>query len=303
MSSSSDDGGDTLQERREHAVLAYELLCHPELLGPGCAWPSSSSLFKQVCDELEAIYRHEGVWLVASKKFQTVVVESTLAAVSSASSPAKLEYLGRTVIRALGQSKKLQKKHKTRSIVAYRDACIMARRRRPHRQLDDFNEPPYLPPELLAIIFGYLESPIDLARCRSVCVDWLRVIESYDDELWDRHVMAMCGRSKARELLSQITERELCAREPCPKLRIVAELAEQRPESLAPFRSLRYILVTGGSYFLRQMNEATFQRLTRAESDKALHERRYFASPTDVAAYISRPVPATLKHFARQLDG
>ena len=301
MSSSSDDEGHTLQERQENGVLAYELLCHPKLLQHcECAWPSARSLFKQVCDELEAIYRHEGVWWAASKKFQAVVVEGTLAAVSSsAKSHAKLDYLGRTVIRALVQSKKVQKKHKTRSIVAYRDACIMARRRRP-QCFSGGNEQSYLPPERLAIIFGFLESPIDLARCRSVCADWLRAVESHGDVLWPRHLCAMVGRSKGRELLSQIPKRVVRDREPCPEMRLVTEVVEQRPESLAPFRYNRFILMTGGSYFLKQMNEATFQRLLRMESDKALHERRCFASPSDVATYIARPVPATLKQLARQ---
>ncbi len=307
MSSSSDDDGHTLQERQENAVLAYELLCHHELLrDSGFAWPSAGSLFKQVCDELEAIYRNDGVWLTASKKFQAVVAEGTLAAVDrAAGSAAELDYLGylgRTAIRALNQgqsSRKRQKKHKTRSIVAYRDACIMSRRRRP-RCYSDGEEQPYLPPELLAIVFGFLQSPIDLASCRSVCVDWLRAIDSHGDVLWPPHLYAMVGRSKGRELLSQIRDRGGRDRASCPELALLTELVEQRPGVLAPFRYNRFILVTGSSYFLKQMNEATFQRLLRTESDKGLHERRCFVSPGDVAAYVSRPEPATLRQLARQ---
>jgi len=301
MSSSDNEEEDTLQELQENAVRVYHLLGHLELIR------YSPSTFTQVCDELEAIYRNDGIWMRTSKKVQLCIAEGTAAAIKAAGSvsvPAesqrKLDYLGRTAIRSMLHNKKLQKKHKTHLSNLFRDVSIMSRRRQKHDS--KVMQLPFLPPELYAVIFGFLTSPIDLARCRSVCTEWLHVCDSFSDVLWPRHLRAMVGSKEAQRLLPVSADVIGPDTSPCAAMKLVSSQIDANDRLLDPFKYKRFIVQTpSDGYFLRQMSEATFQRLLHEPSEnKGLHERRCFVSPAEVAAYIARPFPSTLKELVRQ---
>lgn len=302
MSSSSDNEDYTLKERQENAVIAYNRLGHRELLR------ESSRGFKQVCDELEAIFRNEGVWICASKKFQHCVADVAAAAIAvAAASPAaeqtkKLDLISRTVIRAMAQNKNFQRKYRTGLSNTFRDAAIMSRRRR-KQSGDSRGDLPWLPPEVLAIIFGLLQSPIDLACCRAVCTHWRDVCDSFSDVLWARHLQVMIGSKDASAFLSHTisANHSRRQREPSAEMRLINSLIHANGHILDPFKYGRFIVETrsDAGYFLRQMNEATFQRLLRTSEDKGMYARRCFVSPAEVATYIARPVPSTLMQLVQ----
>ena len=293
-SSSSDDDDDdddaTTAERQE---CVYELLEHRVLLRQV---EGREAAFRQVVDELTAIFCNESVWIGCSKKFQSAVADSTAAAIATAAVGVQLGLVGRC-IRSVALNKQLQKKHKTALSNAYRDKCILTSRaaKRANKRGTDRTEPEYLPHELWHLIFSNLRSPIDLARCRCVCVEWRDVIDSYGDLLWPPLIAATFGIGR---------ENPKNPMETMETMETMNDLLEAtgRPSTfLDPWRRRRVIVKgTAGSglYFVRQLSESSFERLFSLADGRPLYQRRCFLTPDDVAMYVSQPTQATLRRLA-----
>jgi hypothetical protein len=285
--SCSDDDDDTLQQRMEHVYV--ELMDHRGLL---------STSLKQVCDELEAIFKSPDLWKRASRKLQNHFIDSAGAAIGAAAMDGpRLDGIRAGLVPAIAKNNVMQSKRKATLLTSFRNIAVMtARRRRKERQEPLRRPSVHVPVEVMAVIFGLLTSPIDLVSCRAVCKEWLRIINSYDGVLWPRLTQTTFGSDRTTGF-NPATVTGMGSH--CPAMEHFKGLAkESRHDMLAPYKYKRFIIATEDGYFLRQMNEQTWNRLVHTPARKGLAERRHFVSSEQLVHYLCRPEGSTLKKLA-----